>query len=182
MKQHTTARLEEPPAALLYERHARGVLAYLRLHAPTWEDAEDILQEVFLATLGQRHLLALSEREQLAWFVRVAQHKLVDHYRHTRRRPSLPLEPLMSEIEEEEALAPEQVVLDKEARRELWHAVKQLSGLQQQVVYFRYVGGLHCPQIAGLLGKREDAVRKLLSRALNHLRSLYQPQREDQKL
>lgn len=182
MKQHTTAGLEEPPAALLYEQHARGILAYLRLHAPTWEDAEDILQEVFLATLGQPRLLALSEREQLAWFVRVAQHKLVDHYRHTRRRPSLPLEPLMDEIEAEDAHAPEQIVLGKEARRELWHAVKQLSELQQQVVYYRFVGGLHCPQIAALLGKREDAVRKLLSRALNQLRGLYQPQREDQRV
>ena len=180
MKQDTPVRLEEPPATLLYERHARAILAYARLHAPTWEDAEDILQEVFLATLGQSHLLALTDREQMAWFVRVAQHKLIDHYRRSRRRPALPLEPIADEIEEEAALAPEQIILGKEARRELWHAVKQLSGVQQQVVYFRFVGGLHCPQIAALLGKREDAVRKQLSRALNHLRGLYQPQREDQ--
>ncbi|HEY7125423.1 MAG TPA: RNA polymerase sigma factor [Ktedonobacterales bacterium] len=165
-----TAKLDESPATLLYKRHARPVLAYLRLHAPSWEDAEDVLQEVFLATLDHRHLLSLPEREQLAWFVAVARHKLADHYRQRHRRPALPLEPLTDEIEEEAALAPEQVLLGQEAQNELWEAVKQLSGLQQQVVYFRFVGGLRCPQIAVLLNKREDAVRKLLSRALNQLR------------
>lgn len=169
-----TAKLDESPATLLYERHARPILAYLRLHAPSWEDAEDVLQEVFLATLDHQHLLRLSEREQLAWFVAVARHKLADHYRQRHRRPALPLEPLADEIEEEAALAPEQVILGQEAQHELWEAVKQLSGLQQQVVYFRFVGGLRCPQIAVLLGKREDAIRKLLSRALNQLRHVYQ--------
>ncbi len=174
VKAHAVDRLDESPAALLYERHAIPILAYLRLHAPTWEDAEDVLQEVFLATMDQKHLLTIPEREQLAWLGRVAQHKLVDHYRRLRRRPALPLEEIVDEIEDEERLAPEQLLLGQEARRELWEAVKQLSTLQQQVVYLRFVGGLYCPQIASLLGKSEDAVRKLLSRAMNQLRGLYQ--------
>jgi RNA polymerase sigma-70 factor (ECF subfamily) len=169
-----TAQLEHSPATLLYERHARPILAYLRLHAPGWEDAEDVLQEVFLATLHQHHLLGLPEREQLAWLVAVARHKLVDHYRRQQRRPTLPLEPLAEALEEEVALAPEQMLMSQEAQQELWQAVQQLSGMQQQVLYFRFAGGLHCPQIAALLGKREDAVRKLLSRALGQLRGLYQ--------
>lgn len=80
------AKWEESPATLLCERHARPMLAYLRRHAPSWEDAEDVLQEVYL----------------------------------------------------------------------------------------RFVGGLRCPQIAVLLGKREDAIRKRLSRAVTQLRQFYQ--------
>lgn len=177
MKQDVTqqpgARPNESPAAILYERHAVPILAYLRLHAPTWEDAEDVLQEVFLAAMDQSRLLDLPEQQQLAWLGGVARHKLVDHYRRAQRRLALPLEHIMDEVEAAETLAPESVILGQEQQRELWQAVKRLSVLQQQVVYLRFVGGLHSPQIASLLGKREDAVRKALSRAMNQLRSLY---------
>jgi RNA polymerase sigma factor (sigma-70 family) len=173
VKQHATADLEQPPAALLYERHAVPVLTYLRLHAPTWEDAEDVLQEVFLAAMAQPRLLSLPEREQLAWLGGVARHKLVDHYRRAQRRPALPLEQLDEEIIEAEALAPEALMLVQETRHELWEAVQHLSAAQQQVVYLRFVGGLRSPQIASLLGKQEAAIRKLLSRAMNELRELY---------
>jgi RNA polymerase sigma-70 factor (ECF subfamily) len=110
----------------------------------------------------------------LAWLVRVAQHKLVDHYRRVQRRPVLPLEPLADEIEEEARLAPEQQILGQEAQHELWEAVRRLSLVQQQVVYLHFVGNLHAQHIAALLGKREDAVRKVLSRALTQLRGVYQ--------
>ncbi len=182
VEQHTRARPNESPAAILYERHAIPILAYLRLHAPTWEDAEDLLQEVFLATLDQRQLLQRPARDQLAWLGGVARHKLVDHYRRTQRRPALPLEEITDEIAEEVTRTPESVVLGHEEQSELWESVKHLSALQQQVVYLRFAAGLHCPQIASLLGKREDAVRKLLSRAMNQLRSLYQHRREEQAL
>jgi RNA polymerase sigma-70 factor (ECF subfamily) len=178
VKPHATASLGESPGAILYERHAAPILAYLRLHAPGWEDAEDILQEVFLAAMGQWKLLNLPENEQLAWLGGVARHKLVDHYRRRQRRAALPLNEITDDMLEEAALAPESIALHREAQRELWDAVQQLSALQQQVVYLRFVGGLRCPQIASLLGKREDAIRKLLSRAMNHLRDLYpQPER-----
>jgi RNA polymerase sigma-70 factor (ECF subfamily) len=162
----------------LYKRYAVPVLAYLRLHAPSWEDAEDILQEVFLAALEQRRFLRLPESEQIAWLGGVARHKLVDHYRRAQRRPALLLTEITDELAEEATRTPESVVLGWEEQRELWEAVQHLSALQQQVIYLRFVGGLHCPQIASLLGKREDAIRKLLSRAMNQLRGLYpQPER-----
>ena len=164
---------ERSPAAILYERHATPILAYLRLHAPTWEDAEDVLQEVFLATMNHQHMLNQSEQQQLAWLGGIARHKLVDHYRRARR-PTMPLEQMPEEAEEAEALTPEALMLGQEQQRELWQAVKHLPALQQHVVYLRFAGGLRSPQIASLLGKREEAVRKALSRAMNQLRSLYQ--------
>ena len=173
MKPHASAHLDVPPAAFLYERYAVPLLTYLRLHTPAPEDAEDILQEVFLATLVPGRLLSLPEQEQLAWLGGVARHKLADHYRRTWRRPALPLREISAQSAGDERLTPESVVLGREAQHELWEAVTHLSALQQQVVYLRFVGGLHCPQIASLLGKRESAVRKLLSRALNQLRDLY---------
>ncbi len=63
---HTSA------AAALYARYARAIFAYLRLHTPSREDAEDLTLEVFLATLEYNPLSGLSDDEQLAWLPRVA--------------------------------------------------------------------------------------------------------------
>ena len=51
--------------------------------------------------------------------------------------------------------------------------LQRLPGLQQQVVHLRFVYGLRCQEITEVLGKKEGAVRKLLWRALNLVRSLY---------
>jgi len=43
------------------------------------------------------------------------------------------------------------------------------------------VAGLRCVEIAQLQNKREGAVRMLLARALNSLRSLYEQQQKEEK-
>lgn len=179
MQQHAcTSNLDDAPDSALYQRHAAAIFAYLRLHAPCWEDAEDLLLEVFLAALESASLSALPEAEQLAWLRRVAHHKLVDHFRRAARRSHVPLEQLAEVIEEDEALAPEQAALRQEERRQVRAAVQRLPALHQQVVRLRFGEGLRCAQIALLLGKREDAVRQLLSRTMNRLRTLYQDDQE----
>lgn len=54
----------------------------------------------------------------------------------------------------------------------------RLPTLQQQVLRLRFEEGLPSAEIAALLGKQDSAVRKLLSRTLNALRSLYQEKEE----
>ena len=49
----------------------------------------------------------------------------------------------------------------------------------QMVLRLRFGNGLRCTQIAGMLGKREGAVRMHLSRALHLLRSLYEAAGEE---
>lgn len=171
--QHACSNLDDSPASALYQRHAATIFAYLRLHAPSWEDAEDLLLEVFLAALESEPLLTLPEGEQLAWLRQVAHHKLVDHFRRAARRATVPLEQLAEVIEMNDELAPEQAALRQEERRQVRAAVGQLPTLQQQVLRLRFGDGLRAAQIATLLGKREEAVRKLLSRTMNHLRTLY---------
>jgi RNA polymerase sigma factor (sigma-70 family) len=73
-------------------------------------------------------------------------------------------------------LQPEQIMLQREVREHLYRAIRTLSMLQQQVLRLRYGDGLHFGEIAVLLHKREEAVRKLHSRALALLRTKYKLQ------
>ncbi|MFL5655482.1 MAG: RNA polymerase sigma factor [Ktedonobacteraceae bacterium] len=163
-------------SAALYQRYAASIFAYLRLHTPSWEDAEDLLLEVFTAALEQENLSWLTEKQQFVWLRRVAQNKLVDRYRRSMHLSVLPLEQVVDTVRAEEALTPEQLAVRREELERLYAVVGKLSLLQQQVLQLRMGDGLRFAEIAVLLNKREDAVRKLFSRTLAFLRKIYDQQ------
>ncbi len=160
--------------AQLYRRYAPGILAYLRRHVPTQEDAEDLLLEVFLAALQyELRLAALSEDEHRAWLVTVARNKVIDHHRRANRRRFLPLEKAEDTLEGEEKM-PEAVVVREEEHDRLRSYLQCLPTTQQEVLQLRFTGGLRCAEIASVLNKREGAIRTMLSRALNTVRGFYE--------
>ncbi len=189
-KQNVGADLSRPPSidrpeehelptsssdASLYDRYAHVIFAYVQLHTPSREDAEDLTLEVFMAALEHDNLSGLPESEQLAWLRRVAHNKLVDSYRHASRHPFITLEHVEEALSNDESQAPEQVALRREEYERLYKAIRSLSTVQQQVLRLRYGDGLRFAEIAVLLNKREEAVRKLLSRTLSALRTIYKP-------
>jgi RNA polymerase sigma factor (sigma-70 family) len=160
----------------LYDRHAATILAYARSHTASWQDAEDLTLEVFLTALQHDSLSWLSPKQQLVWLWRVAHNKLVDSYRRPVQPPTLPLEEAVEQACRDEALTPEQLVLRREELETLFQAVGKLSPEQQQVLQLRFGEGLRFAEIAVFLNKREATVRKICSRSLALLRSLYDQQ------
>jgi RNA polymerase sigma factor (sigma-70 family) len=160
-------------AAKLYTSYAPTILAYIRSHTPSREDAEDVLVEVFLAALGNEMLTRLDEKEQLVWLWRVTRNKLIDHYRRSTHHQSIALESVTETIYEDEIHSPESVTLRQEEYSHLQAHIQSLPALQQEVLRLRFTHGLCCAEIASKLGKREGAVRVMLSRTLNMLRTNY---------
>jgi RNA polymerase sigma factor (sigma-70 family) len=173
-----TSGLDDSPTARLYRQHGPLIFAWLLKQAHSWEDAEDLLLEVFLAAFEENRLLAVSEEKRLAWLLSVAQHKLVDYYRLSGRRSQVPLDAVAGTLEADEALAPEAVALRHERRADLRAALLALPPTQREVVQLRFGEGLRCTEIARVLGKHEGAVRVLLWRALAFLRARYKGDQE----
>lgn len=166
---------EDSIVSLLYQRHASLIMVYVRRLVSSWEDAEDIALEVFLAALEQeKRLVELSEHAQLAWLKRVAHNKVVDLYRRTSISPPSTLETISEWISDSKELTPEQATLRQETFARLRTHLAKLPQAQQEVLQLHFEAGLRCKEIALLLQKREGTVRSLLSRALNILRKLYQ--------
>lgn len=165
----------DPSQIALYDRYGSIIFGYLLQHAPSLEDAEDVLLEVFLAALEQDNLAAIPSSAHLAWLRRVAQNKLANVYRTSYRHPQVSLDSLAETLLDEDE--PEQLALQQEEHRHLREQVRRLPVLQQYILQLRYGEGLRCPEIAVLLNKREGAVRQLLSRTLLLLRRVYHPKR-----
>ncbi|GHO53146.1 RNA polymerase sigma factor [Ktedonobacter robiniae] len=158
----------------LYRQHASALLPHLRANLKSREDAEDLLLEVFIAALERDSLRTLSQEEQRSWLWRVARNKLVDHYRRRARQQNLPLEVASDMVSPDGEFIPEWTMLRNEEQHDLITAIEGLPSLQKEVLLLRYVEGLRSPEIARMLGKRDTAVRMILSRTLNLLRQTFE--------
>lgn len=165
---------EDVALSELYHRHAPALLTHLRVNMDSREDAEDLLLDVFVAALERGALRALPVEEQRLWLWRVARNKLVDYYRKHARRQHLPLEDASETFYEEGELVPEWAALRNEEHRSLLAAIEDLPPTQKEVLLLRFVDGLRAQEIARILGKRDTAVRMILSRALNLLRKTFE--------
>ena len=173
MQQQQDIIYEPSDDAALFDRYGQTIFAYVRLHTASREDAEDVVLEVFTAALENDNLAAIAVEEQLAWLRRVAHNKLVDSYRHIKRHPITSLEPFTEILTNDERETPEATLLRREAYEQLHQYVNLLPTLQQQILRLRFGDGLRLTEIAVLVNKREEAVRKLLSRTLTTLRATY---------
>lgn len=157
----------------LFEQHSEKLFAYLRQHTPSREDAEDILVETFMAALAEAKFAHLPASGQVAWLWRVARNKVIDAFRKATLRRSVPLEQADETPCEEDTRDPEQAALRLDEEREIHDLLQTLPALQQEMLRLRFGYDLRCGEIAAILGKREDAVRAMLSRSMNTLRHLY---------
>lgn len=157
----------------LYQKHARDVLRYIQRYIFSREDADDLLAEVFLAVLKNEGVLHMREDNQLAWLLRVAHNKLVDHQRRVIRHPAVALDEGWDSPFEDDDLTPEQATLHQEELDILRERLLQLPELQQQVLQLRFADGLRTREIAERLHKSDGAIRSQLLRSLNFLRHLY---------
>ena len=162
MQQHKPAAAVGATTEELFERHSATIFTYLRQHAHSREDAEDILVDTFLAAMEDKGFARLPESSQVAWLWRVARNKTVNAFRQADVRRGMLLEQVDETIAEEEAQDPEQMALRQDEVRQV-----------RDLLRLRFGYDLRCTEIAAILGKREQAVRTMLSRILKLLRTQY---------
>lgn len=167
-------------ATVLYQQHAQAVFLYLRRNLASREDAEDLLLEIFLSAVEKQTPLEYSAQQQRAWLLRVARYKLIDYRRQSARRPRVHLDETTTEILlADERNEPEQLALQNEDHLLLRERFAALPESYQEVLWLRFAHGMHTKVIARRLQKSDGAVRVLLVRALNKLRSIYEHRQGD---
>jgi RNA polymerase sigma-70 factor (ECF subfamily) len=157
---------------LLFQEHARTVLAYLIHRLPTLPDAEDALDDVFLAAL---HACASGQILTSGWLIVTAQHRIADFYRRRQRALQFATIDAADLHHASESSEPEWVALRGEEFRQLLRLVARLPQEQQEVLALRFAAELQSPEIGEVVGKRADAVRALLARAMRRLREEWTP-------
>jgi len=155
------------PAAFgrLYDHYVQPVYHYLYSRVGSVPEAEDLTSQTFIAAFEA--LPRYRERGHFAaWLFRIARSKLMDHFR--RSRADTGLDAADRPAEDPDTLS--HLIQDEELSR-LKTLIHSLPADEQDLIRLRYVAGLSFPEMAELLGKREEAVKKSVQRLLARLRS-----------
>jgi RNA polymerase sigma-70 factor (ECF subfamily) len=145
-----------------YDRTLPRVYGYVLGHtAGDAELAQEITQQTFVAAL-RGHRLFDGRSEASTWLCAIARNKLVDHYRRLDRQERRQLRLAVEEIDMGVAEAPWAAMED---RASVEAVLASMPAMQRAALVFFHVDGLSTREIAGLLGRGEDAVESLLRRA-----------------
>jgi len=161
----TAAALNDPAAfGRLYDYYVQPVYRYIRSRVATEQEAEDLTSQTFMAAFEA--LPGYRERGYfVAWLYRIARSKLTDHFRHSK--VELSLEAIEDDGEFVDALGQ---VARSEDLRKLTGLLQKLSDSERELIRLRYVADLSFAEMAEILGKREDAVKKSLYRLLANIK------------
>ena len=161
------AAAQNDPVAFgeLYDRYVQPIYRYIYSRVGSAHEAEDITSQTFVA--AYESLRRYRERGQFsAWLFRIARSKMNDHFRRSRREVGL--EAVGEILEREDALG---TLIRAEELSRVRSIISQLSEDEQELIRLRYVADLSFVEIANLLGRREDAVKKTVYRLLARLKS-----------
>ena len=155
---------------LLYERHLPAVYRFVAARVAAPEEAEDLTSEVFRQAWTNRR--AYRGRGSFrAWLFTIVRRTLADHYRSRRPRPTRLDAAGGADLDiPDDTLSPEDHVVQDERVLLVRTLLARLSPEQQEVLSLRFAAELSYAEIAVVIGKREDAVKKIAYRALDSLR------------
>ena len=161
----------------LYARVAPRVLTYVRMRMGqslrTRMDSRDILQATLLKSFERFGEFQGSGKPALmAWLARIAEREILDRadYHQRARRSAEREAPLErgGRLEARVTSVLSRMIRDERAEK-LEAAMEGLSDAHREIILLRKFQELSFREIAGRLGKSEDACRMLLARALSAL-------------
>src|SRR4051812_2272389 len=146
---------------VLHDRYRQRLFAYVRqmLSAGSRQDAEDVLQDVFVRAYGA---LRNDNREMnvRAWLYRVAHNRCIDHLRRPVPPPAeifeMSRKPLHDPVEEAQR---------RDDLRRLVADVGRLPAQQRSALLMREIDGMSYADLAAALDVTVPAVKSLLVRA-----------------
>jgi RNA polymerase sigma-70 factor (ECF subfamily) len=157
----------------LYQLYSPKILNYLTKRLPTQEDAQEILNDVFLDAIDTISMLRTSNNLQ-AWLYQIAHHKTVDFYRKRKIKSIILSQIPYLEIVDAEVHQPEFQFEKDKVRDKIESAFKSLPDLYRKILKLHYEDKISVKEIAVILELSFKATESLLFRARQSFKLAYQ--------
>lgn len=153
----------DDPAVLraAFDTCGGAVYGYGRRMLPSNEDAEDLVQQVFVTAWRQRHRYDPSRASLLSWLLGIARHKAIDRLRKLERERRLVVAK-PDDASDEAAHTADRLLVSE--------ALAWLRPEQQHVLELAFYDDLTHQQIADKLGMPLGTVKSHARRGLQRLR------------
>lgn len=159
------ARKDPDAFGVLYRLYVEKVYRYLYSRMGNVAEAEDVTAQTFLAAF---EAFAKFKREEhfASWLFAIARNKTVDYYRQQKKTSPLGLtEDIAVESD------PINEVIRSEQAAALAKFIQMLPEEERELLRLRFLAELSFAEIAHLLHRNEDAVKKSIYRLLARLHS-----------
>lgn len=154
---------DENALAAVYDYYARRIHRYFYNRVENSEDAEDLTAQTFMSVIEA--LPRYQHRGQFtAWIFQIARSKAMDFFRrnHSHAREEANVTGKVSDDTLERVIRGQTI-------ETLRTVIRMLGEDEREMLRLRFVSDLTYLEIAQLLGRKEDAVRKSLNRILERL-------------
>jgi RNA polymerase sigma-70 factor (ECF subfamily) len=152
----------------LYRRHVEPIYRYTYVRVRDVNLAEDLTAQVFLKALEGLDRYEPRGVPFRSWLYRIAQARIVDHWRRQARRREVTLADSMPALDP----SPEEVAMAQSQWETTVNLLDALTDEQRDVIIMRFLEELSLAEIAQTLGKTVGAVKALQHRGLASLARL----------
>ncbi len=154
----------------IFEKHRRGILAYVQGITHDRQLSEDITQDCFVELVKHRERID-PKRGVNGWLYRVARNRAIDVMRHRKFERPTEDSVLVERAETDDvAPAPHITLSAREAKREVEAAMQQLSEGERELLLLRFYGDLTFKEIAKVVKRPLGTVLWKTRRAVEKLR------------
>ncbi|HXG39169.1 MAG TPA: sigma-70 family RNA polymerase sigma factor [Bacteroidota bacterium] len=165
-------RRDEQALAKLYDRYAQLLYTLALRIVSTSEEAEDVLQEVFLQIWNRSNTYMKERGTVYSWVVTLTRNKAIDRVRSKRYKQQAKEVKLddAAHLAESHTTNPQHAVVLKEYQEIVAAAQKKLSSVEAQILDLSYYGGYSQTEIAKMLKMPLGTVKTKMRQGIIKLR------------
>ena len=154
----------------IYDLFVQRIFRFVRLKVRSQQEAEDIVQEVFVKAYKGLTGLKMEELNFSAWLYRIASNSINDYFRKKYRTPDIiAIDETFDIAGSQHVLREVEQISDLEIVAEI---VTELPQVYRQVLEFRFFHDLSLDETAKVLGKSNLSIRLIQYRALKKMRKI----------
>ena len=158
--------------ARLYDEYLDKVYRYIQYRVNNMQLAEDLTSTVFEKALVNFGKYSSDRASFSTWIFSIARNAVIDHYRVSGKRKTVPLEEVTTQSSGEQS--PEEQLERKDEREKLNLCLAELSEEEQEIVRLKFGAERNNRQIGKMLGLSESNVGTKLYRAIRKMRDSFQ--------
>jgi RNA polymerase sigma-70 factor (ECF subfamily) len=152
----------------IYDNFAQRIFKYVRIKVQNRQEAEDILQEIFIKAYKGLGSLSMENLNFSAWLYKVAGNTINDYFRKIYRRPEILSIDESFDLSDGKSL--EKEIVEKSDLDTARKAFKKLPPLYKQVLELRFLQDMSLNEVAKILNKSNLSVRLVQYRALKKVK------------
>lgn len=160
--------MNEQDAGYIYTQYRNKVFGFVRSRVSNPDDAEDIVQSVFLKVYGNLDKFDEARASISTWIYTITRNTVYDYLKAKQNRPVFEL----PDNTEDDREAPDEELIRNETLEELACALEKLPQDERDIIILLYYKNLERKNVAEMLGMTYGQLRYLHDKALRRLDEL----------